>query len=297
LQPYAYDEATARNWESATSDRRLVSPGYFRAMGTRVLAGRAFEDADRDGPPRIVIDETLAAKAWPGESAVGKRLQVQPNGAEGERYAEVIGVVEHMRILELTRAVRPQIWTPMVFGVGGTFYTVLRSDQAPELLIDSVRRTVAALDPEVAIDRVMPMSMYVAEGLAQARMSVALMGAFGAAALVLAVVGIYGVISYSVGQRTREIGIRMALGEGPRRVRNSILIEGLRLIVPSLLLGAVAAWALSQLIADLLYQTNAADPITFGATAAILLLVALAGCYIPARRATNVSPIRAIRAE
>ena len=296
LQPYAYDEATARNWESATSDRRQVSPDYFHAMGTRLLAGRAFEDADRDGPSRIVIDETLAAKAWPGEPAVGKRLQVQPNGADGERYSEVIGVVEHMRILDLTRAVRPQIWTPG-FGFGGTFYTVLRSDQAPELLIDSVRRTVAALDPEVAIDRVMPMSMYVAEGLAQARMNVALMGAFGAAALVLAVVGVYGVISYSVGQRTREIGIRMALGEGPRRVRNSILIEGLRLIIPSLLLGAIAAWVLSQLIADLLYQTDAADPITFGATAAILLLVALAGCYIPARRATNVSPIRAIRAE
>jgi ABC-type antimicrobial peptide transport system permease subunit len=141
------------------------------------------------------------------------------------------------------------------------------------------------------------MSWYVADGLGRARLSLGLMTAFGIVALVLAVVGVYGVISYSVGQRTREIGIRMALGEESRRVRNSILIEGLKLIVPSLAIGAFAAWVLSHFIADLLYETEAADPATFAATAFALLVVALAGCYIPARRATNVSPIRAIRVE
>ena len=120
LQPYAYDEATARNWESATSDRRLVSPDYFKAIGTRVLAGRVFDTHDRDTPSLIVIDETLAARAWPGQPAVGKRLQVNPTGSDGDLYAEVIGVVEHMRILDLTQAVRPQIWGQML-GVGGTF--------------------------------------------------------------------------------------------------------------------------------------------------------------------------------
>jgi predicted permease len=297
LAPYAYDESTARHWESATSDRRIVSPGYFRAMGTRVLAGRVFDEQDRKGPLRIVIDETLAARAWPGESAVGKRLQVQPNGAPGPLHSEVIGVVEHVRMLDLTRAVRPQMWVPMLFGVGGTFYVVLRTDERPASLIDGARQTVAALDPDVAIDRVAPMSAYVGEGLARARLSVALMAAFGAAALVLAVVGVYGVISYSVGQRTREIGIRIALGAAPHRVRNSILVEGLRLILPSLLIGGLAAWPLSQAIAGLLYQTDASDASTFAGTALILLAVALTGCYIPARRATHVSPIRAIRAE
>jgi putative ABC transport system permease protein len=303
LAPYAYDETTARNWESATSDRRAVSIDYFQTMGTRVLAGRLFEEQDRavngaEGEtPRIIVDETLAARAWPGQSAIGKLLQINPTGSRGNLYGEVIGVVEHLRILDLTRAVRPQIWDPLLNGVGGNFYAVIRTDRDPGYLSASVRQTIAALDPEVAVDRVAPMSWYVADGLGRARLSLGLMTAFGGVALVLAVVGVYGVISYSVGQRTREIGIRMALGEESRRVRNSILVEGLRLIVPSLLIGTFAAWVLSHFITDLLYQTDAGDPATFAATALALLAVALTGCYIPARRATTVSPIAAIRAE
>jgi predicted permease len=296
LQPYAYDEATARNWESETSDRRIVSTDYFRAMGTRLLAGRFFDEHDRAPIGRIIIDETLAAKVWPGESAIGKRLQVQPAGSIGDLHAEVIGVVEHMRILDLTRAVRPQMWTPML-GVPGLFYVVARTDGDPAALSSEVRTLMRRLEPDAAVDRLRPMSAYVADGLGQARLSLALMTAFGCAALALAVVGIYGVISYSVGQRTREIGIRMALGARPDRVRNAILAEGLKLIVPSLAIGSAAAWLLSQLIAGLLYQTDAGDPMTFAVTVAILLAVGLAGCYIPARRATMVSPIAAIRAE
>jgi putative ABC transport system permease protein len=296
LQPYAYDEATARNWESETSDRRIVSTDYFRAMDTRLLAGRFFDEHDRAPIGRIIIDETLAAKVWPGESAIGKRLQVQPAGSIGDLHAEVIGVVEHMRILDLTRAVRPQMWTPML-GVPGLFYVVARTDGDPAALSSEVRTLMRRLEPDAAVDRLRPMSAYVADGLGQARLSLALMTAFGCAALALAVVGIYGVISYSVGQRTREIGIRMALGARPDRVRNAILAEGLKLIVPSLAIGSAAAWLLSQLIAGLLYQTDAGDPMTFAVTVAILLAVGLAGCYIPARRATMVSPIAAIRAE
>jgi putative ABC transport system permease protein len=297
LQPYAYDEATARNWESATSDRRPVSPDYFRAMGTRLLEGRVFDEHDRSPRAAIVIDETLAARVWPGQSAVGKRLQIQPNGTEGDLYAEVIGVVEHMRILDLTRAVRPQIWVPMLAGVGGSFYAVVRTDGDPASLASQVRLAMQTLDPEMAIDRLRPMSAYVADGLAQARLSLTLMLAFGGVALVLAVVGVYSVVSYSVGQRTREIGIRMALGENPRRVRNAILAQGLRLIVPSLAIGAGVAWVLSHSISTLLFQTNASDPVTFGATVLLLLTAGLAGCYIPARRATAVSPLAAIRTE
>jgi putative ABC transport system permease protein len=294
LQPYAYDEATARNWESETSDRRVVTPDYFAAMGTRVLEGRVFDRQDR-APNQIVIDETLARQVWPGQSAVGKRLQTQPNGS-ADLHSEVIGVVEHMRILDLAREVRPQMWG-LMFGVPGSFYAAIRTDRQPASLVPEVRDVMRALDPDVAIDRIWPMSSYVADGLAQARLSLALMGGFGAIALLLAAVGVYGVISYSVGQRTREIGIRMALGEHPGHVRNAILVQGLRLIVPSIAIGAAAAWILSQFITSLLYQTDAADPTTFAAMSAILLVVALAGCYIPARRATMVSPIAAIRAE
>jgi putative ABC transport system permease protein len=273
-----------------------VSPNYFRAMGTKVLAGRVFDQHDRSSGAGIIIDETLADKVWPGQPAVGKRLQVQPTGSTVDLYADVIGVVEHMRILDLTQAVRPQIWAPML-GVGGTFYTVVRTDGDPAGLSSQVRALMKTLEPDAAVDRLLPMSSYVADGLAQARLSLGLMAAFGFVALVLAVVGVYGVISYSVGQRTREIGIRMALGERPDRVRNAILAQGLKLIVPSLALGSLAAWILADFIVGLLYQTDAADPVTFGATIAILLAVALAGCYVPARRATAVSPVEAIRAD
>ncbi|HET7220294.1 MAG TPA: ABC transporter permease [Vicinamibacterales bacterium] len=297
LQPYAYNEETARNWESETSDRRSVSTDYFHAMGTRLLAGRFFDEHDRVVRNGILIDDTLAAKVWRGQPAVGKQLQIQPNGTPGGINAEVIGVVEHMRILDVAQAVRPQIWVPMLSGVPGTFYAVVRTDADPASLAPDVRQAVRAVDPDVAIDRVLPMAAYVADGLAQARLSLALMTAFGAAALLLAVVGVYGVIAYSVSERTREIGIRMALGERPSSVRNAILVQGLKLIVPSLALGTAAAWVLSTFISNLLYETDAADPLIFGATATLLLAVALAGCYIPARRATSVSPIAAIRAE
>jgi predicted permease len=296
LQPYAYDESTARNWESATADRRIVSPDYFRAMGTRLLAGRVFDPHDTGGQALVVIDDTLAAKAWPRRPAVGQRLQINPTGSDGDLYAEVIGVVEHMRVLDLTQAVRPEIWVPML-GVGGTFYVVVRTDRDPASLVLPVRDLMTDLDPQVAVDRLLPMSAYVADGLSQARLSLALMTAFGGAALVLAVVGVYGVISYSVGQRTREIGIRMALGARPGRVRNAILVQGLRLVVPSLCLGAAGAWLLSHFISGLLYETDAADPLTFAVTVALLLLVASMGCYLPARRATAVNPLVALRTD
>jgi predicted permease len=295
LQPYAYDETTARNWESETSDRRAVSPDYFAAMGTRVLEGRVFDRQDRL-PNQIVIDETLARQIWPSQPAVGKLIQTQPNGSSNNLYSEVIGVVEHMRILDLARAVRPQMWVAML-GVPGTFSVVLRTNGQPAALVSEVRQVMRTLDPDVAVDRVRPMSAYVADGLAHARLSLALMAGFGAVALVLAAVGVYGVMSYSVGQRTREIGIRMALGESPRHVRGSVLVEGLRVILPGLAIGAGAAWLLSQFITTLLFQTEAADPATFGAMSAILLAVALAGCYIPARRATAVSPLTAMRTD
>ena len=156
---------------------------------------------------------------------------------------------------------------------------------------------MSQIDANAALDRVLPMSSYVSDGLGQARLSLALMTGFGAVALVLAVVGVYGVISYSVGQRTREIGIRMALGARPGRVRTSILVQGLRLILPSLAIGSAGAWILSHFIGGLLFETDAADPLTFAATALLLLAVALAGCYVPARRATTVSPLTALRAD
>ena len=292
LSPYAYDEATARNWESETSDGRNVSPSYFRAIGARLVAGRFFDEHDAQAGRRIIIDTTLAARAWPGQNPVGKRLQVAPN-ATPERFAEVIGVVEHIRAHDLSRPVRPQIYSLM--GPAGRFDVVIRTSDDPSLLTRPVRDTMRQLDPEVPIDRLRPMSAYTSAALAETRLSLLLMSLFGAAALTLSCVGIYGLFSFVVGQRTREIGIRMALGQEPRQIRNLVLREGLRLIVIGTLIGSTASLVLTKSAAALLFQVRPADPYTFSAMAALLIVVALAGCWVPARRATAVNPLVALK--
>ena len=294
LQPYAFNDESARNWESETSDERGVSPTYFSAMGTRLLAGRVFDEHDAARPDVIIIDDTLAARAWPGENAVGKRLQVQPTGSANP-YAEVVGVVEHIRMHDLSRAVRPQIYVPQ--GAGGRVGVVIRGGVDAESLAPSVRQVMERLDPDLPVDRLRPLATYVDDALAQSRLNLVLMSLFGGAALLLACVGIYGVFSYAVGQRTREIGIRMALGQEPRQVRNLVLGEGLRMIATSIAIGLAAAFVLSRAVASLLYGVNATDPGTFVLMAAVLASVALAGCYIPARRATTVNPLVALKAE
>jgi putative ABC transport system permease protein len=294
LSPYAYNDATARNWESETSDGRSVSPAYFRAMGTRLLAGRVFDDHDTPQQNTIVIDETLAARAWPGESAIGKRLQTSPTGTPNN-FSEVLGVVEHIRAHDLSRAVRPQIYRP--FGANNRLGVVVRAAGDPAALAADVDRVMKGLDPDLPLDRVRPMRAVVEDALAQTRLSLLVMTGFGAAALLLSCVGVYGVFSYAVSQRTREIGIRMALGQDRRGVRNQVLAEGLRLTAVSAALGLFVAAAISRSLAGVLYDTRPIDPITFAAMPLLLAAAALLGCYIPARRATRVDPIVALKTE
>jgi putative ABC transport system permease protein len=297
LQPFAYNEETARNFESVTADFRVVSPRWFQATDTRLLAGRVFTAQDSTGtPPVIMVDETLATLAWPGQSAVGKRLQLQPTGTPNG-FAEVIGVVEHVRIHDLTRATLPQIY--FATGQAGltTISFAVESSVAPGGLAAQVRREIGEMDKDLAITRLTPMSTYLEEGRAQARFSLVLMSLLGGLALLLAAVGIFGVISYSVTQRTREFGIRLALGEDPRRTRRSVVVGGMRLVGLSLALGLAASLALGRLIAGLLYQVRPADPLTFLGIGVLLASVALLACYLPARRATRVDPALALRSD
>jgi predicted permease len=292
LSPYAYNDATARNWESETSDGRNVSPSYFRAMGTRLVAGRFFDEHDAQAGRRIIVDTTLALRAWPEGNPVGKRLQVAPTGTP-EPFAEVVGVVEHIRAHDLSRAVRPQIYS--LTGPAGRLDVVIRTSGEPSALTGPVRDTMRELDPDVPVDRLRPMTAYTSAALAETRLSLLLMSLFGASALMLSCVGIYGVFSYVVGQRTREIGIRMALGQEPGQIRNLVLREGVRLIAIGTLIGIAAAFVLAKSAAALLFQVRPGDPYTFSAMAALLIVVALAGCWVPARRATNVNPLVALK--
>lgn len=257
-------------------------------------AGRFFDEHDGPQPARIIIDETLAARAWPGENAVGRRLQVGPNGPPNN-FAEVIGVVEHVRAHDLSRAVRPQIYYP--FGAGPRPGVVIRGSVHPSSLASQVDAVMKRLDSDLPLDRLQPMSAYVSDALAQTRLSLIVMSFFGGAALLLSCVGIYGVFSYSVSQRTREIGIRLALGQDGASVRNQVLVGGLRMAALASVIGLIAAALLGRGLSALLYGVQAADPATFGVMAALLILVALAGCYVPARRATRVNPILALKTE
>lgn len=297
LSPYAFDEATARNWESVTADGRTVSPDYFAAMNTRLLAGRRLTWEDAIGtPPVIVIDETLAKQAWPGQSAVGKQLQLGPTG-EPNNMAEVVGVVEHERSHDLTRAVRPLIFYSMGQQMPVVLDVALESKVAPAGLATAAAAVVHEIDKDLAVTRVAPMAFYLSEGMAQARFSLLLMATLGGIALVLAAVGIFGVIAYTVTQRTREFGIRIALGEDPAHTRRSVVLRSMRLVLISIGIGLGASLGLARLLAGQLYGVSPADPITFAGIAALLAVTALVASYLPARRATRVDPITALRAE
>jgi predicted permease len=294
LSPFAYNETTARNWESETSDGRFISPGFFRAMGTRLIAGRFFDEHDTPQQRLIIVDDTLAAKAWPGENAVGKRLQVGPNGTPNN-FAEVIGVVEHIREHDISRAVRPHIYNRM--GANPRFAVVIRTSTDPSSIAPEVNAVMKKLDADVPLDRLLPMTAYVSDALGPSRLNLIVMSFFGGAALLLSCVGIYGVFSYAIGQRTREIGIRMALGQDAVSVRNQVLLEGVRMSAISAAIGLVASAVLTRSLGTLLYGVKPIDPPTFAAMAAVLMAVALLGCYIPARRATLVNPIVALKTE
>jgi putative ABC transport system permease protein len=297
LSPYAFDEATARQWESVTADGRRVSPDYFAAMHTRLLEGRAFTWDDEVGkPPVIIIDETLARQAWPGQSAVGKQLQLGPTG-EANNMAEVVGVVEHERLHDLARAVRPLIFYPMGQLLPFAVNVALETTGRPESLSGSATALVHELDKDLAVTRMAPMAVYLSAGMAQSRFSLLLMGALGAIALLLAAVGIFGVIAYTVTQRTHEFGIRLALGEDPRRTRRDVITRGMRLVLPSILIGLGVSLLLTRFLGGLLYQTSPHDPLTLGGIGGLLGVVALAACYLPARRATTVDPAIALRSE
>jgi len=195
----------------------------------------------------------------------------------------------------LSRAVRPQIYRP--FGAGIRLGVVVRAAGDPAAIAPGVDRVMKTLDPDLPLDRVRPMAALVDDALAETRLGLLVMTGFGASALLLACVGVYGVFSYAVSQRTREIGIRMALGQDRRGVRNQVLMEGVRLTAISAGLGLAAAAALSRALAASLYHVNPFDPITFAAMPLLLATAALLGCYVPARRATRVDPIVALKSE
>jgi putative ABC transport system permease protein len=282
--------------QAPLAEYRAASPDYFRALGVPLVAGRYFNEQDRqNSTPVVIINQTLARRYLPDEDPVGKRLRLfDPD------WRTIVGVVGDVKQAGLTRAIIPETFMPYTqapAGFIGGMSLVVRAASDPGVLTPAIRGEVLSLDPAQPIYQVETMESVIAASVSDRRLNMLLLGIFASVALVLALVGIYSVMSYTVTQSTREIGIRMALGARPRDVMRLVVGQGLVLTSIGVGIGVGAAFALTRVMESLLFEVKATDPVAFTAVSAALVVVALIACYIPARRATKVDPIVALRYE
>jgi putative ABC transport system permease protein len=272
-----------------------VTPGYFAAMRIPLLAGRGFTAADTREAARVaIVDETLARRWWPGEDAVGKTLLWK----RGDQELTVVGVARHVRHYGLEAEGKEQVYRPYAQYANAASVTVaLRSAGPPEALAGVVRAEVARLDRAPPVSDVRTMEALVGESLGPARFHTLSFGAFGAFALVLAAVGVYGVVAYSVSARTREIGVRLALGARPGDVVRLVMRQGVGIVAAGVVIGAALALLSARLIAGLLHGVSPTDPGVLAGVAALLAATGLLSALLPAARAARVEPGTALRAE
>jgi putative ABC transport system permease protein len=281
-----------------STDVTRVTPDYFQTMGLRLLEGRKIESTDRaDTPPICLIDETFAKTYWPGESAIGKRVKFGGLNDAEPPWMQIVGVVAHVKNYGVDQPSRVEIYLPFNQRPAGSPTIVVETAGDPASLTPGVREAVKSLDPDLPIFAVRTLTDVVASQMAPRRLAVALISVFSGVALLLAAIGIYGVMSYAVTLRTQEIGIRMALGAEREDISKMVLRFGARLSFIGVALGLVAAFGLARMMAGLLFQTSVADPPTFSIVPLLLMAVALVACYLPARRATRVDPLVALRNE
>jgi putative ABC transport system permease protein len=279
---------------------RWASPAYFQTMGIALLMGRDFNDADVEGTlPVAIVDESFARQFYPGEDSIGKRIK--SGGTQSNRpWKTIVGVVRSVRNQRLDATSLPQAYFP-VFQEADEMYNLsfaVRSNGSdPLAMVESVRAAVLAVDRNQPVYDVKPLRQIMADSIALKRLALLLLSVFAIVALLLATAGIYGVIAYTVTQRTHEIGIRMALGAQIHDVLRIVMQQGLTLTGIGVALGWLAALGLTNLLENLLYGVSATDFSTFIVIALLLAMVALFACYIPARRATKVDPMVTLRCD
>jgi putative ABC transport system permease protein len=283
--------------QAPIADYRTITAGYFQAMGIRLLKGRRFTEHDSaDAPDAVIVNEELARRFWPGEDPIGKRLQV---GTEFTRWREVIGVVGNAKLSGLEANTDPAIYVPFPQNSWPNAlrnsFIVLRTTTDPKSLVPAIRRELRGIDPTFPITQIRTMDEIVGDSLSQRRFNTALLALFAFVAVALAAVGIYGVMSYAVSQRTREMGIRIALGARQSDITKLVTSKGARLAALGIAIGVLAAAISSRLMSSLLFGITATDPITFVLTAVLLGIVTLLASYIPSRRAAGTDPISALR--
>ena len=285
-QTLAPAERPVAGFQVATTD-------YFRAMGIPLRRGRAFTAADADGAPVMIINESFARRFYPNEDPLGRRIIIRNQ----PQACEIVGVVNDVRHFGPDQAAAPEMYVPYDQFIIGAVPLVIRTELEPQALIGAVRREIHAVDREVAISQVRTMTQMMSAALAERRFALLLLGIFAAVALALAAVGLYGVMAYAVAARTHEFGIRMALGAQTRDVLQLVFRQGVALAFIGVFVGLIASIALTWLMKSLLFGVSATDPLTFAGVALLLVAVALFACYIPARRATKVDPLVALRYE
>ena len=274
----------------------IATPGYFSAMSIPVREGRRFEVSDHQHAPRVaLISDSLRRREWPDESPIGRRIRVQFQGKPIE--AQVVGVISPIRHEALDRAPRPEVFLPFDQSPFASMTFVLRGTAAPAATIASGKQAVWSVDPLQAFYETGRVETMIAASVVRQRFSTTLVSAFAVVALLLCAIGIYGVISFATAQRTREIGVRMALGADAASIRTLVLREGGKVVLVGLVLGLVGAAAATRYLQTLLFEINAIDPVTLVVVCAVLLSSALLACYLPARRATRVDPLIALRTE
>ena len=275
----------------------MATPGYFSALGIPLLGGRFFTESDKDGAPAVlIVNRAMAQRYWPGEDVVGKRISFEDNPKEKD-WLRIVGVVGDVKDQPNSPSAQPGFWWPESQSWNSDMAIVLRAAGEPQLLADALRNEVRRLDPNLAVADVQVMDRIVQSSVATPRFAFALVGMFAGLAIVLAGIGTYGVISYSVSQRTAEFGVRMALGAPRSVLMRLVLSHAFKLACVGTVAGVAAALALARLLKSLIFNVSPADPATFASVAAMVVVVALLAGYLPARRATATDPMNALRTE
>ena len=279
---------------------RIVTDGYFAAMGIPIVTGREFTERDALNQPRVaVVNDAMAKKHWPHESPIGKRVSFSTNEPH---WYEIVGVAGNIKHRALEAADRPELYVPyrQPLFAGWTvrpMYVVARTSADPASIVAIARHEIARVDPDQPISDVRTMDERIGRSLSSRRFSMVLLALFAGLALTLAAVGIYGIVAYSVTERTHEIGVRVALGAQRRDVMAMVVGQGMTMTIVGTAIGVAASAALARLMSSLLFGVSAVDPVTFVAIPLLLIAVALAACYVPARRAMRVDPLETLRSE
>ena len=284
------------------ANHRQVSTNYLKAMNVPLRQGRYFESSDNaQSLPVVIINETMARQYWPGENALGRRLKIGDPNEPGKQWKEIVGIVADIRQMGIDEPVKAEMYLPYQQITDWPGYLprdlAIRTNGDTSNLAGPVRQIIREVDPDQPVSNVVTMAELLGEEAAQRRMGMIMLAGFAALALLLASLGIYGVLAYFVTQHTNEIGVRQALGATPRNILFLVLQKGMVLTLAGVVIGLIAAFALTRLMSSLLFGVAAADPLTFASVPLLLVLVALLACYIPARRATKVDPLVALRYE